>query len=97
MLFFFVFLVSLLASWLFGFFLGFAGLCSFWWLWLFASSAFPVPLRFIGFWLWLPASSALSVPSYLNHHFFKHHGGAAQPPATFWIVRKDLIAPLFES
>ena len=34
----------------------FASLCGFWWLWLFTSSAFPVPLRFIGFELWLPAS-----------------------------------------
>ena len=34
-------------------------LCGFWrfWLWLFASSAFPV-----GLWPWLPASSASQVP-----------------------------------
>ena len=55
-------------------FLGFSAACWFtrlflaFWLWLFASWAFPVPLwrlfgfctLSLGFWLWLPASSALS-------------------------------------
>ena len=77
-------LLGFSASWLLGcsaschlgFWLGFrlfVGLCDFWWLWLFASSAFPVPL------VWLPASSASPVPPYLNHHFFEHHGGEAPP------------------
>ena len=75
----------------------FAGLCSFGWLWLSASYAFPVPLRFIGFGLWRPASSTSPVPPCLNHHFFGGAAAPANPPATFWIVCKDLIAPLFES
>ena len=73
-------LFGFLATWLFGFLafrlLGFSasglfvGLCGFSWLWLFASSAFPVPLG-VGFWLlrlcgfwrrWLFASSAFTVP-----------------------------------
>ena len=67
-------------------------LCGFWRLWLFASSAFTVPLwafwplhPFIGFWIWLPASSASPVPPYLNPHFFEHPGGEAppQPPSYF--------------
>ena len=59
----------------------------FWRLWLFASSAFTVPLwpfwllhPFIGFWIWLFALSASPIPPYLNHHFFEHHGGEAPPP-----------------
>ena len=49
-----------LASWLFGFLaswlLGFSASCAFvllvaFWLWLFASSAFPVPLWLVAFWL----------------------------------------------
>ena len=65
----------LLAFWLLGFFLLLVGLRGFWWLWLFASSAFPVPLRQVAFWLlrlcaglcgfwklWLFASSAFPVP-----------------------------------
>ena len=58
-------LLGFLASWHFGLLLVYAALVAFW-LWLFASSAFPVPLRrlfgfctpFIGFWPWLPASPA---------------------------------------
>ena len=57
--------------------LGFSSFCWFmrllvaFWLWLFASSAFPVPLRQVAFWLlrlcgfwrlWLFASSAFTVP-----------------------------------
>ena len=83
---------SLLASLGFLAFRLLVGLCSFWWLWLFASSAFPAfwllhPL--IGFWFWLPASSASLVPPYLNHHFVEYDGGGfppppRHPPATFF-------------
>ena len=78
----------------------FAGLCGFWRLWLFASSAFPVPLRFIGFFLWLSASSASPVPSYLNHHFFEHHGRGLpppQPPRNFLDCLQRFDCTLFES
>ena len=66
-------LLGFLASWL----LGFSACCWFmrllvaFWLWLFASSAFPVPFRQVAFWLlrlcgfwwlWLFASSAFTVP-----------------------------------
>ena len=77
MYFFLFFSFFLLASWLPGFsaFCWFMRLLVAFWLWLFASSAFPVPVRQVAFWLlrlfaglcsawrlWLFASSAFTVP-----------------------------------
>ena len=63
------------------------GFCCFWRLWLFASSAFPVPLRafwllhpFIGFWIWLPASSASPVFSLFESSLLRTSWGGKPPP-----------------
>ena len=80
------------ASWLLGFrllgFLAFLLVCAafgvFFWLWLFASSAFPVPPN---------------LNHHFFEHYGGGCCPPPPPPqpATFWIVCKDLIAPPFES
>ena len=77
-------LLGFLAFWLL------VGLCGFWWLvwlWLFASSAFPIPLRQVFFTFMLCMIYVIYVSMYVCLHFFEHLGGGRlptpPPPAAF--------------
>ena len=101
-------LLGFSASWLLGFWAFWlcAGLCGFWWLFCFSH---PLHSQFLfGRWRFgfcgQPSRCLLnsiapfleSLHPYLNHHFFRHHGGGPRPQPPRYVLdflHRDLITP----